>query len=133
LLARRLGRAGLQDTLQDYYRTITAGPPAVYRLLAELPFSSVITTTWDDLLIQVFGSRPMVRSVLDMDDYSEILRDDQFVILRVRGDLSKPNGIALTIDEYRRVLSANASLARYLATLLDSRSWLFIGANLEDI
>lgn len=101
--------------------------------LATIPhFKTIITTNYDKLFEEAYGNNCYV---LYNNKHVPYIDDSKTSIFKIHGDLSDPDSIILTTDDYNRFF-ANNSESSVLWTLVRERVStkvvLFLGYNLED-
>lgn len=134
LLIARTPRDVLLAEIERLYPAEAHPVSRVAELLADIPFDNVITTGWDDILERAFAERsPMVVYSSSPDGVAALLHEDAFCIVRLFGSPQEPGSMLLTQGEYREVLIKNPILGKHLASLLLSRTHLFVGVTPADI
>lgn len=132
LLVSRLGREGFIEEARALWGG-DSDMPMVAQLLAEIPFSNVVTSTWDRLAETAFASRsPQVVSGVRGRNVDSVL-SEEFSLIRLWGRLEEPTTMILTHNEYRSASLDNPAYKRYLSSLTLSQSHLFIGCSLSTI
>jgi len=134
IIAGRLPRAKLLALLQEAYGEGNPTPGKLHQRLSQLAFSSAFTTNFDDLLEKAFAERnPVVLSIANASSMSEALKPDQFVVVRLYGDLTSHESFLFVPDELQAALFHNPTFAKLLITELSSKTWLFVGASIDGI
>jgi predicted ATPase len=138
LILTRLDRPILQSILQEIYGRPVDALPAICTALQSIPFASVLTANWNDLLERTFAQHPdysdeSVISIRDSSDFAERFRVNLFTIVRLYGNLSRAEAFVFTVDEYIRAIGENPELAKFLSSVFASRTFFFVGVSLESI
>lgn len=84
-------------------------PGKVHKLLAKLPFKTIITTNFDTLIERSFTMETNVNKIYDSDDFLLKRRED-FKLVKLHGDFDLIRTIIITKEDYDNV--ANTSLYR---------------------
>ncbi|HEY5990779.1 MAG TPA: SPFH domain-containing protein, partial [Streptosporangiaceae bacterium] len=106
LVSGRLDSSGLLQHLEGILPRdhVPTGLPALHRLLKQLPFAGVVTTSWDDLIERTFQDRdPVVLLPKTPDDVAWLLREERFFLMRANGVLSDDE-LLFTTAAFRRVM-----------------------------
>jgi hypothetical protein len=127
LLLRR-DRSALIVAIAELYGK--APNPAALEELTRIPFSSVLTTHWHNLLVQMFAERNSVVLRPRKGDLNKALQAGSFALVHLYGSLSDPDSILFTQSEYRRALEDDPLLTRFLTSLALTRTHFFLGASL---
>lgn len=107
-------------------------PTACHKLLRDLNLSAVLTTNFDNLLEATFH-RSSVFTPADSEELLIAHAKRAFFILKLSGDLSRPEGLMLASAHYEKQMAENRQFARFMETLFYSRTLLFIGSSLGGI
>jgi SIR2-like domain/AAA domain/AAA domain, putative AbiEii toxin, Type IV TA system len=134
ILASRLARDELLADVRAVVGRTTRQRSPIFRDLSRIPFTGAVTTSYDDLLEQTFSARsPVVLTMPESDSVATYLREARFVVLKLYGDLRRPDTFLFTPDEYAVELGSNPFFERTVASLFFSNTVLFLGASLEGI
>lgn len=127
---------------EDRYHEVLAhtlrrgDPSATHRELARWRAPAILTTNYDPLLeraiVEETGECP---SVLTNQDTALLWRRfarREFFLLKVHGDLERPDTIVLTSGDYSEHVFGNAAFMQFLQRLLVSASILFVDTSLRD-
>jgi len=117
---RRLAELVVQELSSDYY-SLSHG------LLASLPVSSVVTTNYDTLFEEAWRGAQADFNVLPY----ETARADRWV-LKLHGDLRRPQDIVLTRAQMNGYLEERGALSGIVQAMLMTKHLLFIGFSLQD-
>jgi hypothetical protein len=125
-------RHRLVQKLRDQLDTLDVHPTPVHQALAKFPVSAIFTTNYDDLLEQALreAKRPFAPVVSNVD--ASFWSVDQLQLVKLHGDLSQPESIVITTQDYERFATQRPTLARLLATTLQARTVLFLGYSATD-
>jgi hypothetical protein len=108
--------------------------PALHRILGERAWPAVVGLTWDELDLRAFPERNyVVVRPEDSQQLPELLRSGRQVLFKPIGDLRRPNSIAFTWQDYRKVLDRWSDLVLALSTLYSTRMLLFLGLSVDSI
>lgn len=127
------GRNRLVQRLRDRLDTLKVSPTPVHDELVQLPVSAIFTTNYDDLLEKSLraNSCPFDLVIANVDvSFSSAHR---LQLVKLHGDLSQPESIVITTEDYERFTLQRPSLARLLATTLQTRTVLFLGYSATDL
>lgn len=106
--------------------------PDVHRLLRRLSLGAVLTTNFDNLLERSFRD-PRVHTPHDAEPLLEALAKREFFVLKLYGDLLRPETVLITPAEYQAAVAENLLFSRFMEGLFVSRTLLFLGASLDGI
>ncbi|MFW1250843.1 SIR2 family protein [Vibrio parahaemolyticus] len=122
------------DSRCDIFRT--AIPQDIHRLIASLPTSSLITPNYDILLEKTFEAEGYDLQVVHKGEgelLNSIVRGKlKNYIYKYHGCITKPEKIVLDIKDYTNQKYSNSHDMEALKTLIHSKTFVFIGAGLED-
>jgi golgin subfamily B member 1 len=120
-LRRRLGVSiELTEFVQD------REPPEALRLLAELPFRAVVTTTFGDVMVKAFARNGKVPRVYTPRDTSPERSAGERYVFKALGDASRPDTLVLGAED----LGAAAAGGGYRVLteeLFPQKSFLIVG------
>jgi hypothetical protein len=125
------------QTLQEYLRqrfVVHSELPEAYRLIKEIDFPALITTTLDNLLDRTFpysGGR-----VYTVENCSELARSAarrNFFLLKPFGDLEQPETVRIGPAECAVVFADNPAISDLTEGLFRTKVFLFLGASLDGI
>jgi hypothetical protein len=132
--AARFGRTQLVEEMYKMLLVGVAEPGPAHLAFARLPFDIVATTNFDDLLevayvdVGRFPQVVMYESQLPVKDTA----DDPVQLLKVHGDINFPDRIIFTEQDYDTFIARYPLYVTYLASLLITRTPLFIGYSVSD-
>jgi hypothetical protein len=134
LLRRRLGNDLREVLISIFRKTRTARTSEFFESLGRIEFVGLVTDQWDDLITQPFARRDPVRlTPRTSSNAGELLRDERFFTLKLYGDLNDSTDLLFTVEDYREAIRDERSFASVVATLLASRTFLFLGASVRQI
>ncbi|HEY3366194.1 MAG TPA: SIR2 family protein [Symbiobacteriaceae bacterium] len=130
----RFGRAQLAE---EYYKMLLVGlakPGPTHREFARLPFDIVGTTNFDQLLEDGYQEVNRFPQVVMFEDQLPVhdTVDDPVMLLKIHGDVNFPNRMITTEQDYDTFIARYPLYVTYLASLLITRTALFIGYSLDD-
>lgn len=127
------GRTKLVEQLREIQLINKAHPGAVHKSFCKLPFELVCTTNHDFLLEKAYeSSHRGCHPIIEEDELAVNMGETDVVLLKIHGDLHRSNRLVLTEDDYDAFIDRYPLLATHVASLLISRTALFIGYNLDD-
>jgi hypothetical protein len=113
------------------------GPaPEPHRLGLRLPFAAWVTTNYDKLLELAYvaerGGLPRVLTHKDHASLGTLLFDGAPFILKVHGDIDRPDTVVLTARDYSALIQGNQPFNALFSALLLTKAILFVGYSLTD-
>src|SRR4029078_11356490 len=103
----------------------------------QLPVPAILTSNYDRLLetsvAKLTGSLARVLTSQDSTTLWTHLAKREFFILKVHGDITKPDSVVFTSRDYTNHVFGNLPFMTFLQRLLLGHSVLFIGSSLSDI
>lgn len=131
--AHEFSRTKLIERLSELLYVSDARPGDTHRAFCTVPFDIICTTNFDSLLERQYAAIPTsYTSIMDEDQLSLNLPHSRTAILKLHGDLNRPNRLIVTEEDYDTFLSHYPLVATYLASLLITRTAVFIGYSLDD-
>ncbi|MBL8681619.1 MAG: SIR2 family protein [Myxococcales bacterium] len=118
--------------------TLGRGSPTdLHRAIVNLPSPAIVTTNYDQLietaLVSATGAVPTVLTAFDVQPlWTQLARRRRF-LLKMHGDVGRPETIVLTSRDYKRHVFGNLSFMSFLQRMLLGHSILFLGSSLSDI
>ncbi len=108
--------------------------PASHQTLAELPFSAVLTTNFDDLLERAFSAKVSVPlTPADTEQLFEATTQREFFLLKLYGTLNRPESLLVSPAQFQEFVADNQPFRSFIESLFVSRTILFTGCSLEGI
>ena len=134
LLRGRLSQEDLARICGQVFSGSSQRQPTLYSLIRDIPFSGVLTTAWDKSLENALQRRrPTTLTANDSGLFGQVLREKQFYLLKLNGDLSRPETLLFTVKDYQRALYEREEFSQFLGSLALSNTLLFAGASLTTI
>ncbi|MDJ0836598.1 MAG: AAA family ATPase [Acidobacteriota bacterium] len=130
LYHERLGRGFLGEFFETHIRKTDHRPSKVHRLLARIPFSGVISTTFDELLEKSFQVTSRHRFPTDASELMTSLAHNDFFFLKAWSSPDRRDAI-YTIEEFRDLVREKPSFKILMQDIFLSRSLLFVGCDPE--
>jgi hypothetical protein len=128
------GKIALIGWLQDQLDPTGRRPGTAYRLLAQLPVTTFITTTYDTWLHQALtevGRRPNL-PVVDADSLG-LLDSGRPTVVKLFGVRDWPDSLVLTTDDLQKLPQTKSRLlAGLVQPALSNKTVLIFGQNLRD-
>ncbi len=121
--------------LEEIFEPKSIIPSYLHKLIITLPFRSIITTNYDNLLEQVYFEKfrkyPKIFYHNNLD--TTILPFDlDFSILKLHGDIENPKSIILSQKQFSYLMFGSPNYQKYLESLFTNFSVFFIGYGLRD-
>lgn len=92
----------------------------------------MLTTNFDNILEQTFESKP-VYTHLDTESLLEALSARKFFLLKLYGDLERPESVVVSPRQYEDSIVSNLAFSQFMENVFVSRTMFFLGASLEGI
>lgn len=127
------GRPALVERVARAIRLADATPAPLHRSLCRLPLDVVMTTNFDTLLEDAFRSvaKPC-HTVLDEPQLGLTNPFPGPTLLKIHGDVSRPDRMILTESDFDSFLLRNPLLATVVASHFAQRSVVLVGYSLSD-
>jgi energy-coupling factor transporter ATP-binding protein EcfA2 len=126
-----------RDQLITHLREIfikPAIPPPALKPLSGVPFSAVMTTSFDNLLENTYqAQKSPVYTVRDSEKLLDVLSKRGFFFLKLFGALDQSETVMISPGQYEDATRRNFQFTKFMETLFFSRTLLFVGASLEGI
>jgi predicted ATPase len=127
-----------REALYDYLREVFLDPflqlPRSHRSLAEIKFSAVLTTNFDNLLERTYEHfDAQIYTPKDTELLLEALTRDEFFILKLYGALEQPETVLASPAQYEDTIADNRPFSQFMESLFFSKTILFVGTSLEGI
>jgi energy-coupling factor transporter ATP-binding protein EcfA2 len=134
LIRARLPGEALAKICDEVFGGPAMRTSPMHSVLGHLPFTGVLTTSWDRTLDAAFEARhPNILSPTDSQQFGEIIREGKFFLLKLYGDPRKLEEFLFTPEEYRKATYENESFAKCVHSIYLSNTIIFAGASLEGI
>jgi hypothetical protein len=132
----RLGPRLYTEVLAGECAVSSSEIPAPHRIIAQLPFSAIVTTNYDKVIEQSYirlgRAWPRCPTHKDTEDLSKLLFENQFFVLKAHGDIDRGDTLILTTTDYRETVHANPAFAAMFSALLLTKAILFVGYSISD-
>lgn len=124
----------LSEYLKHVFDTKGSQIPAAHATSSGIPFSAVLTTNFDGLLETTFHDRlDRVLTPHDVEELKERYGKGRFFLLKLYGDLDRPETLTVAPAEYESSVAENVLFADFMESLFFSKTLLFIGVSLDRI
>ena len=102
-------------------------------ILLKINFRSIWTTNYDNLVENELRKNKIPHNVIiDEKDLTQISTHDKVNIYKINGDVSTPNKMVLTQNDYENYENTHSLFLTFLKKELVSNTFLFIGYSFED-
>jgi hypothetical protein len=131
----QLGTGEYNAKLQSIFLKQQDVPSPLHDRLAQL-FDRIVTTNYDSLIEHAHTRLRITRLPLTNQDGSTIpalLPNDESFLLKIHGDIQKPQTMVFTWREYAERVYENSGLIQFLEQLFSTRSIVFVGTSLGDV
>jgi SIR2-like domain/AAA domain, putative AbiEii toxin, Type IV TA system/AAA domain len=132
MVAARMARNAILDRVGNLFGSRPREISDAYRLAGEIPFSGILTESWDDVLEHAVPQLAVLYAS-DGEQLAQLLRDQRPWLVKLWGDLKNPERFVFTPEEFSATLFANPQLTRALSTIVTSRTILFVGTSVNSI
>jgi hypothetical protein len=128
---------GREEALHAYLRRrfrVTSELSQAHRLIREIDFQGLVTTSLDNLLDRTFpysGGRVYTAEKCEGMVKTAARRD--FFLLKPYGDLDEPETIRIGPKQCAEIVAINTEFSDLMERLIETRVFLFIGASLEGL
>jgi hypothetical protein len=113
-----------------------AKPQPAHEHIALTGYRAIITTNYDKLIETVITfQRGWSPSVFNFDSLSSLgsaLFEGQFFVLKLHGDISSPESIILTSQDYDRMILRSPYVRSFMQAIFLNFTLLFVGYSLSD-
>lgn len=134
LIRENVPQSELLAFLRETFDRRISGLPAACRILGQIPFTGVLTATWDPLPEAIFTTRaPRSLTLADEEELTRRFRENRFTILRLYGDLRRQDTVLFTPSELSRTLYDNPAQTRTVLSMFLTRTIFFVGLSLDGI
>jgi hypothetical protein len=124
------GRDSLIDMLREYYGAAPQRSEVHEKLALINRIKYIITTNYDTLL--EFAYQEKMEKIIHEDELPSLSdHQESTVLLKIHGDLSDPDSIVITTDDYEKVDKSSITLDK-IKSLLAVYSVAFIGYSIRD-
>jgi hypothetical protein len=134
LLNARGKTAELKNALSAAYRREVSIPQSCTSLLSAVPFAGALTANLDAVLETAAASRePRVVRLKENTDFSALLREKRFFVLKLQGDAHQLPSLVIGQEEFLQAFDETPNLRTFVGSLFASHTVLFLGASLAGI
>jgi CheY-like chemotaxis protein len=129
----QFGDYALYARLRAALEASSRSPTRAHRLLCELPFLVHVTTNSDSLVEDTLRKLQYpIQVVADAGSLSGWNETRYVQVVKIHGDLARPDTIALAERDVAHVLRRGSALRDQLASLVRYRTVLYVGYSLKD-
>jgi len=129
----QFGDYALYARLRAALDASTQQPTRAHRLLCDLPFLVHITTNPDSLVEDALRSMQYpVHVIADSDSIGRWNETREIQVVKIHGDMSRPDTIALAERDVAHVLRRGSPLREQLGYLVRYRTVLYVGYSITD-
>lgn len=126
------------DFLNSIFRDKKVVPTSTHKNIFKIPFRSILTTNYDSLLEGAYaltheGQVPIKFTQEDLKTISSPLRNEDFFLFKIHGDIDRPDSIILGSRSYNQILFRTPEYLHFLETLFTTHTVLFVGFSGNDI
>ena len=125
------------EFLNSIFRDINVRPSKTHKEIFKIPFRAILTTNYDNLLEGAYalthnGQVPIKFIQEDLKTISSPLRNEDFFIFKIHGDIDRPESIILGSKSYNQILFRTPEYLHFLETLFTTHTVLFVGFSGDD-
>jgi len=131
-LAEKLQPANFHKFMRDTFDHAKLEPNDKHKRLPGMHFSAILTTNYDKLIEDSFTPSATTYTQEDSTALSAMLREKRFAVVKVHGDIRRPDSLILRKRDYLKVMHGHHQLHDFLTTLFNSKTVLFVGYSLTD-
>jgi len=135
---RLLSPAHYRRFMQKVFSGNAIGPHGLHERLASLPFSSFLTTNYDDLL-EVALRKHRVGQPVDVFSWKNVamladaVQRRRCYVFKLHGEIGDIESVVISQQHYHDLLFRNEPYQTALSQVLLSRTALFVGYGLRDL
>jgi hypothetical protein len=130
-----LGEQEYRELLRRIFEPVNISS-TLHQKLLKIPFSAILTTNYDKLIEHAIATRdfkiPPVFTNHDAPTLWLRLARNEFFILKIHGDIERPETIVLSSKDYTAHIFGNRPFIQFLQLLLTAKSVLFIGTSFTE-
>ncbi|HEV7519206.1 MAG TPA: SIR2 family protein [Thermoanaerobaculia bacterium] len=108
-------------------------PTEIHKALIKLPVPRIFTTNFDNLLEAAFDDQHLSYGTIVIDQDLGLMDSTEKSIVKLHGDLGRPESWVLTSEDYDNYFSNHPGIANLLGMDLHSRTVLFLGYSFNDV
>lgn len=137
IIVKKMGNQRFGEFLISVFRKPGLKPTEAHFLLAEIPFTSVLTSNYDKLIESAYivargGESVPVFTHSNHKDLAAVLSSKEFHILKTHGNIDDIESVVLSLEDYQRLMHSNELYKIYLQQIFTSKTVLFLGFSLTD-
>jgi tetratricopeptide (TPR) repeat protein len=133
MLGSRVESEQLILTISSHLAGIYVREAPAVRELARLPFSGVLTDDWTGYVTRAFRRRGTTQiAPWDQIDFDELLRPRRRFVVEIYGGVDRRR-LLYGADEYQAIVDQSRDYARFLSSLMLTRSLLFVSTSITAI
>jgi len=122
---------------KETFRDPKVSPSAAHKLLPQIPFRSIMTSNYDNLIEGAYslahnGRIPITFTQEDLAKIASPLRQDDFYIFKIHGNIDRPETIVLGSRDYQKLFFRLPEYRQFIETLFSVYTFLFIGFGASD-
>ncbi|WP_026954676.1 SIR2 family NAD-dependent protein deacylase [Algoriphagus vanfongensis] len=126
------------EFLNSIFRDRKVIPTTTHKNVFKIPFRAILTTNYDSLLEGAYaltheGQVPVKFTQEDLKTISSPLRNEDFFLFKIHGDIDRPESIVLGSRSYNQILFRTPEYLHFLETLFTTHTVLFVGFSGNDI
>lgn len=127
-----------RHSLVEVLRTLIEGRPKyrpgrIHELLANLPFSAIITTRYDTLLEEALNRVGKNYEVVVSSDEVPYIGTDKLLVLKLHGCITRPESLVITKRDSFALHRRLEAVLNFVRFLFVTKHLLFVDYNLEDL
>ena len=126
------GRQALISYVRDQIDVPGLGPLRAHRLIAELPFSVIISTNWDRMLEEALHRAGKAVTMVINDFEIAFTEPGKVLLLKMHGTADRPDSWVITEEDYLAFFERLRLLVDTLLYFFATKTLLFIGYSLRD-
>jgi len=133
-----LGKSLYNNLIQRVFRNPSINITDFHKFMFNIPFSSILTTNYDNLLEQTFYNMQKKECYLPVYTQKNIAQlarlayDKDFYILKLHGDVNDIDSIVLTYKDYQDIIHSNPAYHKAMSAIFSTKSLIFFGYGLRD-
>lgn len=136
-LQETINKKDFGDFISSVFRDPDVAPSATHMLLPKIPFRSILTSNYDNLIEGAYalsnrGRIPNKFTQEDLLNISSPLRQEEFYIFKIHGDLERLSSIILSSRDYQKLLFRTPEYRQFTETLFSVYTFLFLGFGASD-
>lgn len=126
------GRQALLEYVCNRIDTPKHKPLQTHKLIAKMPFKTIVTTNYDTLMEQALQLENREARVIVDDEDVPFSDETRVSLIKMHGDVRSRESIVVTEDDYATFFSKRPILADALSTYAATKTLLFLGYGLAD-